>query len=1246
MAVLQRLFSAELGTTWPSFVTGFGHRLETFPSLPLVDDEVEVPEADNRDLDEYAGHHGLQDGLSTGAWDRATTPSTQQIRPYDGFLCREAQLAQLEAWYTSGIPLAGVIGLTGIGKTWLVYQWLATKQADDPNFVCHVLDAGLSFEETSPEQATNILLQRISDLCDSESPGGDFEPGDVATLARQRKWVIVIDNGEGLLHPAGRRSKVGVPSENLLRFLSAFLGNADGPGRLVFISRLQPQGVVEDDHIQRGHVQVIGGQGSKDPHQMPGFAPEEAKAALDEWLEDGHRLSGLDLQRAVERFEGHPKGLRWFTRLTPETRHQFLQAKGRQGLDAELHWVLSALVETCSQPETHLLRLVAALGRPEAPNVLSNASGTATADTMAALDGLRRRSLVQHDPFESTWSAHGIVAEWNRQMLSNSIAVLHQVHASLLSAYRALDIEEGAAEPETALLAAHHASKADERTQAKQWRNTYTKRVLSQGKELYRAGNIELSLEGLRNLLDELPDLPKTAPEYESGVYYHIAVCQHRLDQDWRQAAASLRQALGRWPDNIRVFNFYPNVLRKAIEANEPWASVDAEFEHVVAQVRTAYTRSGGSAPFATAVMRLLTMWGETDKHRVGEVYHALKTVVPAELPDRFEILEPNWLEEALQACGFLVEHAPHFGRPGEASRYAFLAAEFAGLIDLVHPSLDLLMATANAHTTVADHVGSEAQRLEHLERAYYTLSTLAKATIKRRLARQLSITTLKLCRLKPADVALDLVTKSLELIRSLGDRFILTPFIAAGVHAAEIRLLRGAYSQSSSLDHLRAALRLARQSLEPDRYLTIELADQVLWTFSDAGMAWNNGYEEEAQEADSGEQPAGDELLITRNDLSVMDRRLLELSQLLNAPEFRSLRLRVRTEYLRTHWTSPPQPPRELAQALEIAADLFKELGEDVPTVRTVIDFWQVVATHTAQQEEFENAIAMARVLIDHLKSISTEASGAILRQARLFRSVLDYKSARDALRDYLAQSGSRNTRIAVVDLYLDVVAHDLHWANARDEFLSQDAQQILELYQELLTYRGVAEHQQDLSDGRVARRVLWALRCQAHVGKLDAGNVIAIDTALSRLKFVGNRMENAQVVGDLSDSTFPLAQILGKHWSNPAIWREVGTWVAAIMGSSPAYRQQAALIWSTARNLNERMAHWTTDGRRPRMSPRVGTITQLNLARWLLGHASHSGEWQEGVVLLRELDQSRSMPWLYRRFVLKLLQLTGAQA
>jgi hypothetical protein len=1148
------------------------------------------------------------------------------IKAPAGFEGRREQLLKLDEWYESSVPLAAVIGLSGVGKTWLVRKWLAQKADANSGFTYQTAEASTLFlsEDDNPDKFAAQVLERVSELYEVEPMSVLEMPlEELASKARASKQVLVVDHAECLCHKRGAKRDVGRLAVKFQDFLTAFVKIPLGPGRMILLSNLRPSGLVEKELIDRNCVAVIGSE--RDPWQMMGLPEEEAVPFLSKLLGPDHEFNHEALVKVVQRFGGHPMALRWFSMVSSEDQERILKKELPAGLPfVELHGLLGSVVRNCSVEEVDLLKIVCVLRQAEQTDFFGTIRPALNLQAIhECLDILRRRCLVEYGLVPRTgFNAHSIVKEWASQAYATELTELHRLVASEYS------------NRDDSLPAAYHFEKAGDHRQAKEWRNQYTRRNLKEGRQAYFDGDFARAREHSTEFIEEIRQMPTTAAShrYLSYAYLNRAVSQHKESFDWEAERDDLRKALEEWEDNERALTFYVAVLGEALRQRRPWRDIDAELEHVVPLAEKVGNKSGADSLAMVALLGLLCFGGQhtPDSTCRGIICEKLAHAIDIHLDTaKRKLLEEEAFKAWIQALTFLAHARDGDGR----MRYIDAAVDLADKATIISHSAELLLIRATAYHLMASFASDASERLDWLKKTEDVLTSIRDSVaLPSGFARLFSIAILDSASLKGRNEAIRQIEKAMEELRALRVRTLSTTYRDSEFDSAEVRLrLQAAELAPENREkHLLPALSIVREALTTGTRLTPELADCAIQAFIEG-----------AQESISAGAPPEDEtqetvslpetMRVSRIEMREIDKAIQAAERAMPSPRFAMLRLRLRVQYLRVNWTiGDPNEPKVTQEAIERAKRLSTQFENDPFVWLESVELWKIVAQRTFSESRFGQAVQEANATFPRLSSCATR-SKYLLREAAFLRAIMDYGGVRRVLRTYLADAKSAHVRFAACNLLLDAVAHSIHWSVRDEPSLLEDAKAASELYEEYLIYLGIK--QEDESDRRAARRVLCWLRCASFAGLTDVPDLSWVNDIYQYVRFSGGAVTNVQILGSLSSSPSRLARILGNHLLDGTMWREIATYLSTQFGQDPKHQEEAIRFWHISKWWLENALRW--EGKqRGKVSV---ALADLNLARALLRHPMGSATWHEGATRLKEL-YSQQMPWVYKRFVVQL--------
>jgi len=328
-----------------------------------------------------------------------------------GFVGRASERALLRRWVLDERSrVVAVLGLGGIGKSLLV-----TRVANDlaPSFD-RIFWRSLRDAPTPGEW----LAQAVRFL----APNGGSEAGGEPALLRwllallgETRCLLVLDNVETVLQP-GRSAGEYRPGYERYGTLLRQVAEAPHRSCVVITSREEPPelGPLREEH---GPVRI---------YALTGLRVEDGRALLSDKQLDGD-------EAAWQALVGHCGGNGLALRVVGETTRElfggsiadFLEfATGTAGMTvAGVRQLLRDQIQRLSDPEQEVLRRMAVEREPVGLMELAADFGPriGRAATFEAVDGLRRRSLLERTERGPLFSLHSVVLEYVTDQLVEDV---------------------------------------------------------------------------------------------------------------------------------------------------------------------------------------------------------------------------------------------------------------------------------------------------------------------------------------------------------------------------------------------------------------------------------------------------------------------------------------------------------------------------------------------------------------------------------------------------------------------------------------------------------------------------------------------------------------------------------------------------------------------------------------------------------------------------------------------------------
>jgi WD40 repeat protein/transcriptional regulator with XRE-family HTH domain len=318
------------------------------------------------------------------------------------FLNRVSERALVRQWVLDeGSRLVAVLGLGGIGKS-----LLATRLAHDlaPSFE-RVFWRSLRDAPTPSEwlaEALGFLAPGVA----PESGGESALLRRLLELLGEARCLLVLDNVETILQPGG---PVGAYRVGYERYGTLLRQVAESPHRscLVVTSREEP--------AELGPL--LGERGPVRALELAGFGAEDGRALLGDKQLDGDDGTWRAL---IERYGGNGLALK----VVGETARELFDGSIAEYLEfaseasgvmvGGVRQLLDAQIRRLSQLEVALLRRLAVAREPVGPAELVADLGPRfrRGAVLEALEGLRRRSLLERTGRDPLFALHSVVLEY------------------------------------------------------------------------------------------------------------------------------------------------------------------------------------------------------------------------------------------------------------------------------------------------------------------------------------------------------------------------------------------------------------------------------------------------------------------------------------------------------------------------------------------------------------------------------------------------------------------------------------------------------------------------------------------------------------------------------------------------------------------------------------------------------------------------------------------------------------------
>jgi WD40 repeat protein/transcriptional regulator with XRE-family HTH domain len=327
-----------------------------------------------------------------------------------GFLGRATERALLKQWVLDeGSRVISLLGLGGIGKSLLVTRvardlapafdyvfWRSLRDAPAPGDWLAEANGFLAPDDHSPPEAESAQVRRLLDLLSNA------------------RCLLVLDNFEMVLQPGSDGEYR--PGYERYGTLLRQVAETSHRSSLIITSREEPP--------QLGSLR--GGHGQVRIHVLAGLPVEDGRALLSD-----KQLDGDDA--AWQALVGHCGGNGLALKVVGETLRElfggsiadFLEfATASSGVVVgEMRQLLAAQVQRLSDLEVVLLRRMAVEREPVGLAALAELGPRAgRAATLAAVEGLRRRSLLERTARGSQFGLHSVVQEYVTEQLIEDVA--------------------------------------------------------------------------------------------------------------------------------------------------------------------------------------------------------------------------------------------------------------------------------------------------------------------------------------------------------------------------------------------------------------------------------------------------------------------------------------------------------------------------------------------------------------------------------------------------------------------------------------------------------------------------------------------------------------------------------------------------------------------------------------------------------------------------------------------------------
>lgn len=1180
----------------------------------------------------------------------------------DREVVRRPLLEDLDEWLTSEVPIAGVFGPTGIGKSILAQQFCRSAFGKDRQVVYIDLEQGVLKPVGNPKAYAQSFVRKLIHQLHLES---DLELGSTATSlaqeVRQRQLLLVVDQLELVLH-SDASSATGTPADEFAEFFEAFLCERFGPGRLLLISNIRPLNIAR--HVDKGWIRVVSNETSRDRLQIGGFTLNE----FIEFIQAGG-YSDEHAEDAFELLAGHPKALGIFLSLQTDLQEKFLANRsGDAILETDLHQLLHLSISTCSEHELELLGLLSEMRRPEQASFIVDAFGLEyeIEPIRSALSSLRRRSLVEFGTIPRPgYTAHNIVKQYmrNARPMSRSQELHSQIATGYVSRYSQSEEPSTLEQIECSIEASYHLYLADRVEEAVIWRNRVTTGALSMGGEAFHSGNFESARESAELLIAAANDLIQTPATnyYLSKAHFHAAWNQHHIEFDWGMEVKHLEKSLLANSKNSQTIDFLGDFFRDATKARLAWDIIEGRLGSVVDHVRSVFNDSTEMDPLKEisrrTLIELLCIWARytLSSSTRANVIHELEVFArdgKAYLNQLAEGNRENVEKKSLIAYYNLYELLSEFEADlSRSNALISLANEYAVIgHEKFESSKALMLQMIRSYQGLAKHASTEADRAAYLMAAQEKLEQMRQNNaLPSGYVRALSVNALELSRRIPSSEGIELVNRVRFLVSDLESSERAYSIASGEISSAKLRLDLQAsrLDPTSARTYLAPALSRVRRTLsDQESWLSLEEAGLISKMYGDHWIDLSTS-------RDNGDYDVANEstqhsFQLSSRDIRLFDKKLIGQNAVYATPQWDLLRLTLRLQYLRSVWKPNMRPgPRKMArQAMQLAVQAVARGPHSYEMISTVLELLVLVMRRTYSKLMYDWYFKAALEIVSLALDGPYSRTGGLMLSARLLRAAHDYRGARTALNEYLDTVTYPYLQAQAYLRFVDCVGHsifpDAVLNPEIDPSLKADARRASEGYQRRLEYFEVSR--EDIEDFNSAVRELLWVRCVFLAEEIGVEELAWLDRVYAKLRFTKHEdgkiaISNAHILGELVEYPNRTAQIAGTHWNSGAIWRELASLASAMLTGTPDRLQKISYLLDIATMIEA--AGWEVSpgkmaGRyRGRGSYNLG---KLNLARILLEYPSDTQYWTDGSSLLSELLASQPMPWVYWRYALEL--------